>query len=250
MPLSRPAAFLYLAFVQLGNTHLITDIYVQTGLLKYKWIKSWSGKKIKPYCTTVLPAYLGCDIMQATGILPCKRHWEFNAAAQPAPLPAMHLADGRDPQPHPSTFDLMFQSFLPSLNSHLTTAEAQCISTDGSKLLSELTGGTSCTYSSPGSKRAHPLIHTLTPPSSKTHIWIFCLNMAFPLQQMVNAINQLAGSWLLSLNINTFLFALPTGEHSQASAAQPPASQERNLPQAVKRPRLCKPLLPLGLKVQ
>ena len=136
---SRPAAFLYLAFIQLGNTHLITIIYVQTGLLKNKWIKSWSGKRIKLYCGATQPAYLGCDVMQAMGILLCKSHWEFKVAAQPAQLPVTHLADGRDPQPHPSTFDLMFQSFLPSLNSHLTTAEAQCISADGSKQLSELT---------------------------------------------------------------------------------------------------------------
>lgn len=65
-----------------------------------------------------------------------------------------------------------------------------------------------------------------------------------------NAVNELAGSWLLSLNSNTFLFALPTGEHSQASAAQPPASQERTPLQVVKRPRLCKPFLPLDIKVQ
>lgn len=51
--------------------------------------------------------------------------------------------------------------------------------------------------------------------------------MAFPLQQTVNAKNRLAGSWWLSLNINTFLFALPTSEASQASAAQPPAPHER-----------------------
>lgn len=75
--------------------------------------------------------------MQAMGILFCKRHWEFNVAAQPA---AMHLADVWDPQPHPSTFDLMFHSFLPSLNNHLTMAEAQCSSADGSKPLSELQG--------------------------------------------------------------------------------------------------------------
>lgn len=128
VPPSRPAATFYFAFVQLGKTHLITFIYVQTGLLKNKWIKSWSGKRIKPCCGAAQPAYLGCDVMQAMGILLCKRHWEFNVAAQPALLPAMHLADGRDPQPHPSTFDLMFQSFLPSLNSHLTTAETQYIS--------------------------------------------------------------------------------------------------------------------------
>jgi len=135
---SRPAAFLSLAFVQLENTHLITFIYAQTGLLKNKWIKSWSGKIIKPYCGTAQPAYLGCNVMQAMGILPCKRHWEFKVAAPPALLPAMHLADGRDPQPLPSTFHLLFQSFLSSLNSPLTTGEAQCISADGSKLLCEL----------------------------------------------------------------------------------------------------------------
>lgn len=32
----------------------------------------------------------------------------------------------------------MFQPFLPRLNSHLTAGEAQCISADGSQLLSEL----------------------------------------------------------------------------------------------------------------
>lgn len=67
---------------------------------------------------------------------------------------------------------------------------------------------------------------------------------------MVNATNELAGSWLLNLNIHTFLFALPTGERSQANDAEPPASQERTPPQAVKRPRLYKPFLPLDLKVQ
>ena len=189
--------------------------------------------------------------MQAMGILLCKSHWEFNVAAQPAQLPVMHLADGRDPQPHPSTFDLMFQSFLPSLNSHLTTAEAQCISADGSKLLSELTRvGAAHTHLQAAKEYTHSFMLSLTSLSSETHIWIFCLNTAFPLQQTVNAINELAGNWLLSLNINTFLFALPTGEHSQASAAQPPASQERTPLQAVKRPRLCKPFLPLDLKVQ
>lgn len=108
VPPSRPAAFLSLAFVQLGEIHLITFIYVQTGLLKNKWIKSWSRKRIKPYCGAAQPAYLGCDVIQAMGVLPCNRHWKFKVAAQPAPLAAMHLADGRDPQPHPSIFDLMF----------------------------------------------------------------------------------------------------------------------------------------------
>lgn len=73
----------------------------------------------------------------------------------------MHLADGRDPQPHPSTFDLMFQSFLPRPNSHLTTGEAQCISADGSKLLSEL-ARVGAAHTHPQAARVHPLIHTRT----------------------------------------------------------------------------------------
>lgn len=87
---SRPSAFLHLAFIQLGNTHLIAFIYIQKGLLKSKWNKSGSGKEIKPYCSIAQAVYLGCHVMQAMRILLCKRHWEFNVAAQPV---AMHLAD-------------------------------------------------------------------------------------------------------------------------------------------------------------
>lgn len=87
---SRPSAFLYLAFIQLGNTHLIAFIYVQKGLLKSKWIKSWSGKEIKLYCSTAQAVHLGCHVMQAMRVFLCKRHWEFNVAAQPV---TMHLAD-------------------------------------------------------------------------------------------------------------------------------------------------------------
>lgn len=230
MFLSRTSAVLYLAFIQLGNTYLIAFIYVQIGLLKSKWIKSWSGKKIKPYCSSAQAVYLGCHVMQAMGILLCKRHWEFHVAAQPA---AMDLADVRDAQPHPSTFDLMFHSFLPSLNNHLATAEAQCTSADGSKPFSELQGQ-ELNVLLCRQQNTHSFIPSPVPLSS--HRGIFCLNVAFPLQQAVNAKNRLEGAGGC-LSINTILCA------SKSESSQASARQERTPALAVKGKRLLKPFL-------
>lgn len=165
--------------------------------------------------------------MQAMGILLCKRHWEFHVAAQPA---AMDLADVRDAQPHPSTFDLMFHSFLPS---HLATAEAQCTSADGSKPFSELQGQ-ELNVLLCRQQNTHSFIPSPMPLSS--HRGIFCLNVAFPLQQAVNAKNRLEGAGGC-LSINTILCA------SKSESSQASARQERTPALAVKGKRLLKPFL-------
>lgn len=52
-------------------------------LLKNKWIKSSSGKRIKPIAAQ--PAYSSSDVMQALGFLPNERHWEFSSCTTASP---------------------------------------------------------------------------------------------------------------------------------------------------------------------
>lgn len=138
------------------------------------------------------------------------------------------------------------EPFLPSLNIHITSAEAECVSADGSDC-SLGSRGSSCRYQPPESKRATlSFIPSLTPQSSKRHTVDVLLQYGFS-TSAASAVSQLAAGWLLRQEFSTLLLHFPpqTAAGQGCSAPSLPGADT-----SATRPGLHKPLLPLDLKVE